>query len=353
MTKTPAFEIVASNVQGQGAVELVRSLLPQLEQVRRTKRIWLPQNGKLSTYAPISDAKPVVVRRRLPNAASRAIECLFGRNYQGPADRLILGDLPLRVDGRQVVLVHSPFMLSTNRSSDGLQRINSAISRALFRTNQALVHRIIVQTPVMAEGLADAYPGIADRIRVIAQPPPQWLLDEGARRLHPRRRHSTLRLFYPAAGYPHKNHALLSLWLEARPAADIVLTVTVTPGEMPTPDSRVIHRGRLDQEAMIAEYAAADALVFPSLNESYGLPLVEALLLDLPIVVSDLPFARTLCGDDAFYFDPRDPQSLDAAIAELNRRLDAGWWPDYRERRKQFPATWHEVAQQMVACFDD
>ena len=57
-------------------------------------------------------------------------------------------------------------------------------------------------------------------------------------------------------------------------------------------------------------YRQCDALLFPSLLESYGLPLVEAMALKKPILTSDLDFAHSLCNDVAFYFDPMNANSI-------------------------------------------
>src|SRR5690349_5870368 len=104
------FEVVASNIQGQGALEVVASLLPAIERVQAPRRIWLPAAGPLRHYASTkSVAAPI--RRRLPNAMSRVVECIASpRYYRGATNRLVLGDLPLRVRGRQVVFVHNTYV---------------------------------------------------------------------------------------------------------------------------------------------------------------------------------------------------------------------------------------------------
>ena len=51
-------------------------------------------------------------------------------------------------------------------------------------------------------------------------------------------------------------------------------------------------------------------MFFPSLLESYGLPFIEAMAIEKPILTSDLDFARSMCGDAAYYFDPFDSESI-------------------------------------------
>jgi glycosyltransferase involved in cell wall biosynthesis len=61
---------------------------------------------------------------------------------------------------------------------------------------------------------------------------------------------------------------------------------------------------------LLAAYEAADACLFPSLCESFGHPLVEAMALGKPLIAADRPYARELCGEHALYVDPRRPEDL-------------------------------------------
>ena len=84
-------------------------------------------------------------------------------------------------------------------------------------------------------------------------------------------------------------------------------------------------------------YALADALVLPSANEGFGIPVLEAGWHRLPIVCSDIPALRAVAGDDATYVAPdADGAALAAAIrgrletdpiARLHRRSRAHAWP--------------------------
>lgn len=63
---------------------------------------------------------------------------------------------------------------------------------------------------------------------------------------------------------------------------------------------------------MHAMYAAADCLLFPSLLESWGLPISEAKQLGLPMMVADLPYAHETVGsyDRAEFIDVHDSSGL-------------------------------------------
>ncbi len=63
-----------------------------------------------------------------------------------------------------------------------------------------------------------------------------------------------------------------------------------------------------------ALYRSCDLLFHPSLLETFPATYPEAMAMGVPIVTSDLPFARGICGDGALYFKPGDPQAASDAI---------------------------------------
>jgi len=81
--------------------------------------------------------------------------------------------------------------------------------------------------------------------------------------------------------------------------------------------------GRIPHEAVHRLYRAADLFVYPSLCESFGFPLVEAMASGLPIVAADRPLCREMCGDLAAYYPARDAAALARAIAALWRNQAA------------------------------
>ena len=62
--------------------------------------------------------------------------------------------------------------------------------------------------------------------------------------------------------------------------------------------------------------ASARALLFPSLAEGYGLPMIEALVLEVPIIASDLPVFREIAGGLPDYLTPTDEAGWEAAIVD-------------------------------------
>jgi glycosyltransferase involved in cell wall biosynthesis len=343
-----------TNITSLGATTLLKSLMPALEKASDgfIKIVDIPESGPLSKYSSIS--ANVVIKpygRYLPNALSRALECtLFAYRFNGVAHIIVLGDLPLRVKCNQTLFVQQSHLIPPKSIFNSIKWFRYLISRLIFRLNSKYVDAFVVQTEAMRTALGDAYPSIAGRIHVVSQPVPEWLLSSGLKRSG--RVFSDpigLNLIYPAAGYLHKNHKLLSkidsnsIWPIEK------LQITLEDGSSPAPNLPwLCCRGFLSPQEVIHAYSQVDALLFLSKEESYGFPLVEAMYVGLPIVCPDLPYARVLCGDEAIYFDPDSVDSLKAAVGLLKSRLEEGWWPNWDEQMKCIPKDWNAVAHRML-----
>lgn len=76
----------------------------------------------------------------------------------------------------------------------------------------------------------------------------------------------------------------------------------------------VVMAGRLPDAQIAGLLRQARALVFPSLYEGFGIPPLEAMLAGCPVLASDIPVVREVCGDAAWYFDPHDADSLASTL---------------------------------------
>jgi glycosyltransferase involved in cell wall biosynthesis len=166
-----------------------------------------------------------------------------------------------------------------------------------------------------------------------------------------------------SAKRPHKNlprmlRALAALPPEGRPAL-------VVPG-YPTPHERELRAlaaelgiadrvrlpGWLPPEDLEGLYAAASCVVFPSLYEGFGLPVLEAMARGVPVACSNRSSLPEVAGDAALLFDPEDVDAIRAAVerllgdAELRARLsEAG-----RGRADGF--TWRRTAELTAASYE-
>ncbi len=343
-----------TNVTGAGASQLLLSLLPALEANRHAhvEALYLPDKGPLQDHPAASrNTQCITYRRRLPNALSRILECtVFGGRFNGVSPLLVLGDLPVRCKVKQVVFVQTTHLVHALTSNSLSSSIKFWIARLIFSLNQKYVAAFIVQTEFMRSALLSAYPVLQGRVHIVAQPVPTWLLDHKVQRRGITIANDTgLKLFYPAAAYPHKNHQLLAQVSDSAEWPIESLQLTLEPSASPAPKIEWVKcTGFLSAKQMRKAYAEADALLFLSLTESYGFPLIESMCIGLPIICPNLPYAHALCGDQAIYFEANDIQSLRQACIELKIRLLRGWQPDWSAQINSLPKDWDSVASQML-----
>ena len=73
------------------------------------------------------------------------------------------------------------------------------------------------------------------------------------------------------------------------------------------------------QAELICLYQQARATVLPSFSEGWGLPASESLWLGTPVLVSDIPVMREVCGNLGLYFSPDRPEELARHISQIFR----------------------------------
>lgn len=76
----------------------------------------------------------------------------------------------------------------------------------------------------------------------------------------------------------------------------------------------IVNLGSVPMSRVPSLYHQVDALLLPTLLESFSGTYVEAMFHQIPILTSDLPFAHGVCGAGAYYFDPFDPGGMYSAI---------------------------------------
>lgn len=127
------------------------------------------------------------------------------------------------------------------------------------------------------------------------------------------------RVLYVGSATSHKDLRTLrkAMWLVRR-LQPSRLFLTLEP-DHPAARGEGLHGlGYLADPAVLRQaYEEADVVVLTSLEETVGLPLVEAMHFGKPIVVPDLPYAHDVCGDAALYFTPKDPRAAAQAIIRL------------------------------------
>tara|TARA_B100000161_G_scaffold15327_1_gene9311 strand:- start:320 stop:889 length:570 start_codon:yes stop_codon:yes gene_type:complete len=121
--------------------------------------------------------------------------------------------------------------------------------------------------------------------------------------------------FYPSSFQPHKNHKILIrafLKCSLSSNKNIKLILTIEENQLPIKYRNNKHISCIGIQSIntINEfYKIADFLIFPSLNESLGLPLIEASFYKLPIIAPNLDYVYEVCKPNII-FDPYSEEDL-------------------------------------------
>lgn len=137
---------------------------------------------------------------------------------------------------------------------------------------------------------------------------------------------------------PRKNHALLlDVWENLGPDAPMLLicggrgwnnSEVFARLDALGPDARVHEVSGLDDGALAALVQGAEALLFPSHAEGFGLPAVEALMLGTPVVCADIATFREILGKNAVYIDDSSWKLWHGAIVNWSQQAQDTLGPD-------------------------
>lgn len=344
-------QIHATNINGLGASQVVKSFLDSCEKLDYLidAKIYLPEHSGLSNYKS-EKGKCINYNRFFPNGISRIIETLFSRFYFENIPTIVLGDIPLRGIENQIVLVHQPNLIYPRVNKYSSKGMIFRINRLIFSLNIKYAKNIIVQTGAMADEMIQSYPKIKNKMLVVPQPVPNWFSKAKFVDRENSKSHKII-LFYPAAFYPHKKHQFIhELYVYCYKQNinfsdfEIWFTLSKDDFEQFKEIPFLKNLGKLDTEQMIDKYKKADALLFLSSMESYGLPLVEALTIHIPIIAPNLKYARWMCEDSAFYFEPYNVKSFLLTLEHLKHELKNNEVHHSPIVLKKFPISWESVA---------
>ena len=257
-----------------------------------------------------------------------------------------LGDIPIPTSRPQVFLFDWAYALYPDSVAWSRMELRSRIGRqvkvAMFRALVRHVDLIVAQTETARRRLERIH-GL-DKVVVVPNAVSLDNLDEDVQ-VRDEPTDERIRLLYLSHWYPHKNfEVLLPLARLIRERGlPMVLVITIDPDEHRSARRflQAVRRGGLHDaienlgsvpmDRVRTVYRSSDALLMPTLLESFSGCYVEAMYHGLPIFTSDMDFARDICGDVAYYFDPLSPISILETVerafsdrGEMSRRVRAG-----------------------------
>ena len=175
-------------------------------------------------------------------------------------------------------------------------------------------------------------------------------------------------LLYPANFWPHKNHEMLltafGIYRSSHPDSDLKLVLTGAPGARRDflmdaaarmgMNGSVVFPGYVPDADFSALMRGSMALIFPSLFEGFGIPLIEAMAAGRPLLVSNATSLPEVAGGAALLFDPRRPMEIVGAIARIaaDPRLRAELGAASAHRLEAFGGP-REMAARYLKIFHD
>ena len=286
-----------------------------------------------------------------------------------------MGNLATPSDHKQVVIFHWAYATYPECEVwDRMSWKDSLLRKARIRTfrNRLKYATILApQTDTSAKRLKKYYPGIK-RIEVVPNPValPHFTKElsvthEALEKAHSFQRKKLLCL---SRFYPHKNlEILLDLAaLIKEQKKPYVIVTTIAPDQHPDVHAFLetiydrglgnvlLNLGPIPMDEVPGVYQTTDGLLLPTLLESFSGTYVDAMHHGKPVFTSDRDFAREVCGDAGYYFDPLDAQHMldviDSAFQneeEMTERVKKG-----KKRVTEFP-NWNKVARMYLDLLEE
>ncbi len=151
---------------------------------------------------------------------------------------------------------------------------------------------------------------------------------------------------------PRKNsERIIKAFDLARAGRDLKLVFVGVQKYLKIEENRNIRiAGQIPLNELPVFYSGAEALVYPSLYEGFGLPILEAFACETPVVTSNLSSMPEVAGDAAVLVDPKDVRSIAEGIEKVLRGpknyIDKG-------KKKVEEFSWKKTAEKTLAVYDE
>ena len=328
--RTGTLYIHATNVHQGGGKSLLLSIIQALDGSRQTiflldSRMTLPEGAREGDS--IKRVQPSIWQRL---KAERWLAC----NVTEEDTVLCFGNLPplFKLRARTQVFMQNRYLVD-DVGLDGFPlrvKLRLLIERLWLTAKLTNANEFVVQTPTMKKLFEK---NVAGKIPVrmlpfIAEP-------KGYSRCAEQLQFASNREYdfvYVATGEPHKNHhRLIEAWcLLAEEGLFPSLCVTLDVSRFTLLCSnlekmkrkfgiKINNAGELTHQKVLALYSQAGAAIYPSIFESFGLPLLEARQAGLPVLAAEMDYVRDIL-DPEQTFNPDSATSIARAVKRFMRK---------------------------------
>ncbi len=168
----------------------------------------------------------------------------------------------------------------------------------------------------------------------------------------------TKKLVYMGSFMPYKNVETLIAALEFLPDYELHLLSTINPKrekelvEIAGKDARIEFYGGVTDKEYSGLLASAHALVTASKEEGFGLPIIEAMSVGVPVVCSDIEIFHEVAGDAGLFFNPDSADDFAKKVRQLEKkkfRLELT--AKGKSQAKKFD--WHTSAKTLLTTMKD
>lgn len=115
-------------------------------------------------------------------------------------------------------------------------------------------------------------------------------------------------------------------------------------------DRGIRYVGHVDDKKLATLYSGAEALVYPSLSEGFGLPILQAFACGCPVVTSDTSSMPEVAGKAAVLVDPEDVNSIVEGVEKALRRQKSLVEKGKEEVKKY---SWEKTAKETLAVYNE
>ncbi|MEM8527766.1 MAG: glycosyltransferase [Bacteroidota bacterium] len=363
------------NLNSAGGLSVALNFLHQIVQMDfkdRVFHVFAPSNEE---YKKLNH--PSLVMHYVSNGMRKHIARLYTDNYWLPKKIKSLdvdivfsmGNFGIPVSNiKQALLFHWPYAIYFQekelwRIMSKRDRLNRTIRRKVFQNRLKHINVIFPQTNVAAKRLKEHYPDLNSIIAIPNAYTASKIEKKNTQDFFERKEGNKY-LLCLSRYYPHKNIEVLVDVAKIIKAKNLNYKIVITISadqhhkvnwiekqiDLLGLEDILLNIGQVPFELVPSLYESVDALILPTLLESFSGTYVDAMFYGKTIFTSNKDFATEVCGKAAYYFDPLSAMNiLETVNVAYSNKLELDQKIAIGEARVQSFPNWKQVAEKYLA----